>query len=120
MEYLPLPANNNTMKASRYNRAGSFIGRGSAAWIRVTAISMVMIKGIVANLVPKPAKINTEQNTSAKTASASESSALIPITGGNCTGAPDKSMSSLGMPWVNINVAIPALVNNRAMPVRLE
>jgi hypothetical protein len=85
--------------------------------MNITATSMVMISGIVAILVAKPVKRNTEQITSVKTVRPKESSALMPNTGGNCTGAPENSIINLGMPCVNINTAIPTLANSRAMPV---
>ena len=81
------------------------------------ATSIVMISGIVANLVAKPAKRNIEQNTSANTVSPSDNSALNHITGGNCTGASENSIINLGMPCVNINAAIPTLATRSAMPV---
>jgi hypothetical protein len=41
----------------------------------------------------------------------------MPITGGNCIGAPENSINNLGMPCVNINAAIPTLIINSAMSV---
>jgi len=81
---------------------------------------MVMISGMVAILVANPVKRNTEQTTSAKTVRPKENSALIPITGGNCTGAPENSIINLGIPCVNINTAIPTLANSRAIPVMYD
>jgi hypothetical protein len=77
---------------------------------------MVMISGMVAILVANPAKMNSEQATSANTARDNESLALIPNTAGNCTGASEKSIISLGIPWINIRVAIPILAINSATP----
>src|SRR5689334_21967427 len=82
-----------------------------------TATSMVMISGIVASLVANPANSNMEQNTSANTASPRDNSALNPITGGNCTGAPENNIIILGMPCVNINAAIPTLATSNAISV---
>lgn len=93
---------------------------GSAPCMIVIAITMVMIRGTAASLVAKPAKMSTEQKTSAKTVNPRESSGLIPSTDGNCTGDAEKSRRSLGMPCVNINAAIPTLAVNSARPEMTE
>src|SRR6478609_2952556 len=107
MENLPLPEINSTIYTNKYCKAGSCLVQGSAACMNITATSMVMISGIVAILVAKPVKRNTEQITSVKTVRPKESSALMPNTGGNCTGASENSIINLGIPCVNINTAIP-------------
>ena len=81
---------------------------------------MVMINGITAILVAKPAKRNSEQNTSAKTAKPKERVALIPIIGGNFIGSPENSIINFGTPCVNINAAIITLAINNPMSIALE
>ena len=66
-----------------HRNASSFLANTSAARMENIATSIVTINGTVASLVAKPTRIRIEQNTSVKTASANESSALIPKTEGN-------------------------------------
>src|SRR6187551_1390013 len=89
--------------------------KGSAAWTYSTATNIVIINGMVASLVPNPNIINREQATSENTARASESEALKPKSGGNCT-SPESNVTSLGIPCVNIRVAIITLTIKIAIP----
>ena len=79
---------------------------------------MVIAKGITLNRVTNPNNKNTEQSTSANTASPNDIAGDKPRKGKNWTGPGEKNIISFGNPCVSIKDAIATLpINNARLPV---